>query len=799
MSDPASENVVPFNAATRRESPGSALQIVGRCRNLATTHLGHLIREMLDNTDDALFKLAEQAEDNRSQGEYFDAMREVRRKRSTMESEYPTQLARLFDSFLRGGAGSGSKASAKAELELSLVADDELEENLALEGMIAKAARVNESELYGLTRRLAVALDRPKLAEDAHPLAPSALCEAFRNSMKVLEVDLRVRLIIYKLFDKYVVSDLAELYHEVNHDLAERGILPELRARTTAGGSTHGGRRGSTGSHAAGLPEGADASEGGELLSLIQQLAGRGGSPLPPGVSLVDPSLVTSALSRMPATLVPASGSVFSSAELKDVVLAAVNGGDPTGVALNRMDETAIDIVAMLFDFIFDDPALPAPIKELIGRLQIPVLRVAIIDKSFFSRKKHPARRLLNELTRAGIGWTEAEEREDGLRTRIESVVVRLLNDFDNDPAIFEEELNAFQEWCHDQAERAAQREEHSALAAQGREHLRVAKAVAAEAINRVVEDQTLPEPVIRLLRSTWQDLLVLIYLKDGQHGKLWQKALNVASLLVWSLLPKATPAEREQLTDMLPSLLRALQEGMTRMSCSHEEQQSILALLANEHARLVRDPEIHLDVQTPSEAVDGHIRPDTDTLTTLGDSGASGGGMPMPDLTHGVQPETGAEVPASAMAADPLPQPQSAETDAGHYDGRSFMARKVAEINQLISDGRFQVYEEVVVGGAEHPVDDDVHMAQAREMEEGTWLELQDQDGKPIRAKLSWKSLISGKYFFVNRQGLKVRELTVPGLAAEFRAGRARIIEDVPVFDRAISTLMASLSSSAK
>jgi hypothetical protein len=781
MNDSISENVLPFNAS-RRESPGSALQIVGRCRNLTTAHMERCLKTMLDTTDDALFKLAEQADDNHSQAEYFSAMREVRRKRSTMESEYPTQLSRIFESFLRGGKGVPSRGGAGAELELSLVGEDELEESLALEGMVSKANRINEAELYALTRRLAVALDRPRLAEDAHPLTPLALCEAFRSSMKVLDVDLQVRLIIYKLFDKYVVSELSGLYQEVNHELAERGILPELRTPGSAG--VHNPRRRSPApgqDHGQSQPM--EGGEGGELLSLLQQLAGQGGTALSPGVTLVDPSLLTSALSRMPATLLPASGAVFSGAELKQAVLAAVGGGNPTGVALNRVDETAIDIVAMLFDFIFDDPALPAPIKELIGRLQIPVLRVAIIDKSFFSRKKHPARRLLNELTRAGIGWTEAEEREDGLRTRIQSVVERLLNDFEKDPAIFEEELISFQQWCQEQAERAAQREEHSALAAQGREHLRVAKAVAAEAISRVVEDQPLPEAVVNLLRTTWQDLLVLIYLKDGQHGKLWQKALNVASLLVWSLLPKSTQDEREQLTDLLPSLLKALQEGMTRMSCTDAQQQSILGLLANEHARLVRDPEMHLDVQIRSASAEREIAdadsPGDETIASRTVSPAMGTGIPE-------RARLGGGVPSEAG----LPE---------LHDGRSFMARKVAEINQLISDGRFQVYDESAAGTGESIVEEDHHVIQARQLEEGTWLELRDQEGNPIRAKLSWKSLITGKYFFVNRQGLKVRELTVVALAAEFRNGRARTIEDVPVFDRAISTLMASLSSSAK
>lgn len=447
------------------------------------------------------------------------------------------------------------------------------------------------------------------------------------------------------------------------------------------------------------------------------------------------------------------------------------------------MDESAIDIVAMLFEFIFDDPALPAPIKELIGRLQIPVLKVALLDKGFFSRKRHPARRLLTELSRVGVGWSEAADEEEGLRVKIESLVERLLNDFEDDVGIFEEVLEDLQDFCAQQAERAAQREEQAALATQGRENLLLARGVADEAIERVIDGRTLPEPIEHLLRHTWKELLVLIYLRNGQHSQLWQKALNVASLLVWSLIPKERQDERDQLTGLLPSLLKALQDGMARMSRPPEEQQEVMALLAREHTRMVK---------TPMPAGDAAaVAPDLEEMAA----------------TPSTRKQAVDPAPTSGEAkpaADPLLQSPARETPAEGaaadiHDGRSFMARKVAEINQLISEGRFSVpgqsTPEASEGeGAGDDSVEDLHLMTARELAEGTWLELLDAENQPERIKLSWKSLISGKYFFVNRQGLKVREMTSHALAAEFRAGRARIIEDVPVFDRAIETLLSSL-----
>jgi len=68
------------------------------------------------------------------------------------------------------------------------------------------------------------------------------------------------------------------------------------------------------------------------------------------------------------------------------------------GTGMNQLDSMTLDIVAMLFDQLFDDPKIPIAVKGFIGRMQIPMLKVAIADKEFFSKKTHPARRLLDTL-----------------------------------------------------------------------------------------------------------------------------------------------------------------------------------------------------------------------------------------------------------------------------------------------------------------------------------------------------------------------------------------------------------------
>src|SRR5665213_2594668 len=100
----------------------------------------------------------------------------------------------------------------------------------------------------------------------------------------------------------------------------------------------------------------------------------------------------------------------------------------PLGHRANQLESMTIEMVAMLFDFIFETRDLPDGIKALLARLQIPVLKAAMLDGAFFARKAHPARLLVNELAHAGLGWSPVSGQEDPLYRKMEAIVHRVLD-----------------------------------------------------------------------------------------------------------------------------------------------------------------------------------------------------------------------------------------------------------------------------------------------------------------------------------------------------------------------------------
>src|SRR5689334_4086454 len=97
------------------------------------------------------------------------------------------------------------------------------------------------------------------------------------------------------------------------------------------------------------------------------------------------------------------------------------------------MDSATLDIVSMLFDQLFEDPKIPEALKGLIGRLQIPTLKVAIADKTFFGNKEHPARLLLDTFGEVAVRLAEDFSAESPTFVHLEAIVGHLVGNFKED------------------------------------------------------------------------------------------------------------------------------------------------------------------------------------------------------------------------------------------------------------------------------------------------------------------------------------------------------------------------------
>ncbi|NVZ25760.1 DUF1631 domain-containing protein [Pseudomonas gingeri] len=728
--------VVPLHKATDERATPSPLArlpvVLLQVRDKAAQQLKQGLQVLFDNADDTLFEMADKALNNVDQNTFFEAMRDLRLKRKSIERGF---LERFFEAFVGLCQYDINEVTLPAPMsydKLALVPNDELEKTVALDAMVAKVLSRDGFALGQLTTRLNALITR-RLEDQDNPMGPAMLCEYFLEAGRDLGVEIKVKLIILKLFEKYVLSDADQLYAEANQLLIATGVLPELKAvpsRRASDRPTAAARasQDETGAAKAGSSS-LDASVQ-EVFSALQELLlhVRGsvaprldaGSEIQP-ISTRDLLRLLSHLQQyVPTQTAPDD---FDLRNQLEQLLTRVSVKSGKSRVVGVMDEDVINLIAMLFEFILDDRNLPDSLKALIGRLQIPMLKVAVLDKSFFSRGSHPARRLLNEIASAAMGWGARDDyQRDALYVRIEQIVQRLLNDFVDDPAIFSELLVDFLAFTSDERRRSELLEQRTRDAEEGRAKAEQARQRVQEVLNERLLGKTLPEVVVRLLQEAWSKVLLLTCLKHGEASAEWQAGLQTMDDLIWSVEPSGQADARLRLLELVPGLLKALRDGLTSAAFDPFATSEFFSQLESLHVQVFQ----RLAKQQAEPATVDEAQP---AMVAV-----------LEEIVLG-SPD---DAPAEERLVE-LP-----ENDAG--------------------------------------------LLWVRQLRIGSWVEIREDDENSLRCKLTAIIESTGKYIFVNRTGMKVLERTVQGLAVEFRRGAVRLLDDALLFDRALESVIGNL-----
>lgn len=730
-------------------------------RNLALGRISDRLEALFENVDDALFDMAEKAESNMLQTHYFDGMRELRRKRQLVERLFNEGLRNKFAEFSKGKLKPFSEEydGSAADMTLSLVEDEELEESLAVNEMVHRALNRYKSALFALHERFSVSRGGAQVDDETNPLSPGHVGAAFRHAIADVAVEVPVKIIVYKLFDRYVMAGMSRVYDEVNAHLIKQGVLPNLKQSShrnaAAGGPLAEGRpghryademMGENGSAGATETLAGPSSQveyenqGGEpnILQTLQQLltlrsdeSGINHMPTSRPRSQVSEFLSAITALQQEAGMAPTTGYARGGSG---------SGGNAGGLlshirsltqdakkSTSGADSDTIDLVGMLFEYILRDKNLPSAIQASLARLQIPYLKVAVLDRQFFAMREHPARRLLDGMADAGLGWSEESDRNGDLLEKINNIVESLLNEFDDDLAIFDHLLVDFESFMKAHRRKSEAAEKRTAEATQGKEKLNQARKNAAREILQRVKGIELPPVIHGLLTKPWANALVLTELRQGQDSDAWRSAVEMVESLIWSGLPKPTDSDRQRLIRMIPKLETRLRSGLELVAYHENDIETLLSDLRQSWALLLR---------TRNEDSEGEEK----------------------DIPSLKLPDGSEALPESGFVEDLAASPEQLDP---------------------------------VVVTATDEVDDSLAALSV-----GMWVELTQEDGNTMRAKLSWISPISGNYLLVNRRGLKVADMTREDLAAELRNGTATMLEDVSLMDRALDAIANKLRS---
>ncbi|WP_448679293.1 DUF1631 domain-containing protein [Pseudomonas nicosulfuronedens] len=729
-------------------------ELVQGCRQLAMNHLAELLGHVFAQVDDTLFECAEKAENNQVQALFFDAMREVRRERPNLERFYHQRIAQGLSDFLEGKLPLVEPLEELDMDQLTLVGNEEYEETLLVTNMVNQVRAHCGQLLFALDQRLALLNNGSKLGEDRNPFGPQAIAQAFRDTLARSVFPLRIKTILYVLFDQKVMQHLLPLYEQLNKRLADGGVLPNLKYRpqgqrhapssaprktATEKGTvtTDSATSTQSPSHTSGglpdMPPGDRNALFGGLAVLLAEHRRRGNKATLFGntQSIVSfgPSTATTtysanelleALNRLQRESAQELAQRLRQPQPVEALKADLQrqleagSAQPGNTRLTDQEADVIDLVGMVFDFILDDENLPDSCKTTLSHLHTPFLKVALLDKQLFTQHHHPARKLLNAMAQAGVLYGgEGEER--ALLAKMHWIVERVIQDFVGDLSLFDTLLGDFNEYVANLRQKVELRERRAMEAARGRDRLLAAREQALEAVAKVTEDRDLPELVRNFLEMSWCDALTFIVLRSGEHSNEWKRACEVAEQLAWSVTP-LDAAAHDHLQAIRLALLEDLRKGLEVLGGYHEDgiRRLLQDLVACQHAIQAQKPQIAAQIKQ--------------------------------DLP---------ESPLSAMLG--------------------------AEGHTLIMPSGEGLSDRVRV-----------LMKELSHLEFGVWFEFSDTT-PARRLKLSWFSPTTRNYMFVDHTGQRVAVKPIVQLAQEMEAGKVRLVpteQSAPLMDRALSAI---------
>ena len=262
-----------------------------------------------------------------------------------------------------------------------------------------------------------------------------------------------------------------------------------------------------------------------------------------------------------------------------------------------KLDHMVIDVVGSLFDQILSDARVPPQMARQIARLQLPVLRVALNDSSFFSSRRHPVRRFVNRIASLACAFDEFDEGPGKQFLERVRILVQEIVDGDFDQIeIYTAKLTALEAFITDQTHQDAQHQSAVETLGSKETELRLQQRYMLQLQGSLTPLQ-LPAYLRAFLSQVWSQALVLAVSRDGASSDRATRYRRVGRDIVMSVQPKGSPALRKKFLMQLPPLMKDLNEGLALIGWPEPAQREFLAKLLPAHAESLKGtPQTELD-----------------------------------------------------------------------------------------------------------------------------------------------------------------------------------------------------------
>ncbi|MDE2047571.1 MAG: DUF1631 family protein [Betaproteobacteria bacterium] len=737
----------------------STEQVFQECVRDAMTQAQQLIHQVVANVIETFEARSNEALTSKERQRYHDLLTELRRAQRALAQNFIEQFNQLVQ---QGGAAQRTAQPAPLSFEeLTLVEDDRVDEDVEVSQLIQQIEAGAEWEIRDLNARMSALRGNGDVDARHNPLRPEVFGRSLQRAVQAMPVGGEERLVLLRSFGNALSGALKDTYASYNQRLKARNIQPASYGyRTTRGPGAPLFATPSAASAAmaagTGYDSGPNLMAGHSTAQLQRLFAGQpvaGGAGVPSsgsvnadgGPSSFFGGAMSNEMLRGMLHQVALSDAVSGVASVPANVIHQFRE-DLLQATQRPIERLTIDVVAMMFDHILADERLLPAIKALLGRLQIPVLRVALADASLFSSRQHPTRRLINRIAAYSAGFDSAEDANfQRFVQAVSQSVERVIASDAEDSDIFGTELRVLE----DEIARItadSERAQSEAVNALERAELRtVMRSSIAHHIATTLAAVEVEEYLREFMRNQWALVLVECILQHGEDADETRNLKQAASDLVWSVQPKVTPHDRQHLVKILPPLVKNVREGLKLIDWPAADQQKFFAQLMASHARCVK-----------AEA------------------------MPAQSAAASAQSSAWQQQIASAWGG-------TLELNSPTVIGDVVVNANEKDVAALIDTA-----DVTAQAAAQRKPISSANLVRVDQLAVGTWYEMMLR-GDWIRVQLFWRSPKGLFFMFSSNVGGKAHSITRRALDKLINEGGFRAYEAEGLIDRAVAGVMAS------
>jgi hypothetical protein len=514
-----------------------------------------------------------------------------------------------------GSARTTTSAGASSWQSLTLVDDRDVEIQVSAERFAHTLQHDCEWELRELDALMIGLLHNPHSgpseAELRNPLRPEVIGKAMVSACDTISDRPAVSKVMHEQIARALASAMPGLYGTIVQELKAAGVKPlEMTVRTVQGPGNELGQFTNTGYDTLSRPTGADVvdSGAGRLTGGSGGLSTRSGLGSNGPGSAYGPSATIGQVDGEVMNLIRRLAMLGNIAVDTQMEAAHSGRGAPAGpatalpnlilanrdelrrAATGSLDHMVIDVVGSLFEQILADPKVPPQMARHIARLQLPVLRAALGDATFFSSRRHPVRKLVNRMASLGVAFEDYTEGPgQHFLTLVRDLVDDIVSgDFDQ-MGLYEQTLDKLESFVAEQAQRDVEANSKASSLLDKKEVDLLLQQRYMQQLQAALAPVAMDDFLRQFLAQVWSQALMKATTTQGPDGELVHRLRTAGRDLVMSVQPKGSPADRKAFLVRLPHLMKDLNEGLALIGWPDAAKKDFFDKLMPAHAHSLK------------------------------------------------------------------------------------------------------------------------------------------------------------------------------------------------------------------